>query len=166
MADVENLALRWNEATANHPVVRRFLPWAESLLDAARVSAGCGLDFQADLLAQRVENRLEKLLSIPVYTGEVEPLDLRWESQGLPQDPDGKRQERLWRRVRSMRSHRLPFQGEGHPEAQGLAWGPYNQQSAVAEALSAVAAVDPLWVDDLLERERSLRSIDRLLGLG
>jgi hypothetical protein len=60
----------------------------------------------------------------------------------------------------------MPFQGEGHPQAQGLAWGPYNQQSAVAEALSAVAGVDPLWVDDLLERERSLRSIDRLLGLG
>jgi len=165
-SDAEGLALRWTEAAADHPVVRRFLPWAESLLDAVRVSAGCGLEIQADLLVRRAQKRLDVLLAIPVRTGEAEPLAVQWESRGLPSDPDARRQEGLWRRVRSMRSHRLPFQGEGHPQAQGLAWGPYNQQSAVAEALSAVAGVDPLWVDDLLERERSLRSIDRLLGLG
>lgn len=165
MADLEVLSDRWTQAAADHPLVRRFLPWAESLLDAARVSAGCGLAYQAELLAGRAERKLETLRAIPVRTGEVQPLDVRWEGQELPSDPDVQRQERLWRRVRSMRSHRMPFQGEGHPRAQGLAWGPYNQQSAVAEALSAVAGVDPLWVDDLLERERSLRTIDALLGL-
>ena len=164
--DLETLSVRWTESAAQHPVVRRFLPWAESLLDAARVSAGCGLECQARLLALRAEKRLGSLLSIPVQTGEVEPISVRWDGDGLPVAPDSRRQDRLWRRVRSMRSHRMPFQGEGHPEAQGLAWGPYNRQSAVAEALSAVAGVDPLWVDDLLERERSLRSVDRLLGLG
>ena len=164
-ADLEDLSRRWSEAIANHPVVRRFHPWAESLIDAARVSAGCGLEVQAELLAWRVEKRLESLLSIPVRTTAMEPLDAGWSGDGLPTLPDVTRQERLWRRVRSMRSRRLPFRGEGHPGAQGLAWGPYNRQSAVAEALSAVAGADPLWVDDLLERERSLRSIDRLLGL-
>ncbi len=165
-ADVQHLAQRWTAAAEDHPVVRRFLPWAESLLDAARVSTGCGLDFQAHLLAQSAEKRLDRLLSIPVQTRQIEPLTVRWESEGLVPAPDARRQERLGRRVRSMRSHRMPFRGEGHPQAQGLAWGPYNHQSAVAEALSAVAGVDPLWVDDLLERERSLRAIDALLGLG
>ena len=165
-SDIEALSGRWSEAAEHHPVVRRFLPWAGSLLDAARVSAGCGLDFQAELLALRAGTRLDSLLSVPVRASEVEPLSEGWKSAGLPVAPEADRQQRLWRRVRSMRSRRMPFRGEGHPEAKGLAWGPYNRQSAVAEALSAVASVDPLWVDDLLERERSLRTIDALLGLG
>ncbi|HXP90285.1 MAG TPA: hypothetical protein VN931_05075 [Fibrobacteria bacterium] len=163
--DVDDLVRRWEEAASTHPVVGRFLPWALTLLDAARVSAGCDLGFQADRLLAKARRRLENLLETPVGSGRIEPLEVRWEAPELPKKPDGMRQERLGRRVRSMRSHRLPFRGEGHPQARGLAWGPYNRQSAVAEALSAVAAVDPLWVDDLLERERSLRSIDLLLGL-
>jgi hypothetical protein len=164
--DIEALSGLWSEAAGHHPVARRFLPWAESMLDAARISAGCGLEFQTEVLVTRVQGRLESLLSIPVHTGDVESIPVVWESAGLPSAPENDRQQRIWRRVRSMRSHRMPFRGEGHPEAQGLAWGPYNRQSAVAEALSAVASVDPLWVDDLLERERSLRTVDALLGLG
>jgi len=163
---LDELARKWEDAASTHPVVGRFLPWARTLLDAARVSAGCDLEFQAGRLAAQVERRLGSLLEIPVPTGKLAPLGVRWEPGELPPTPDGHRQELLGRRVRSMRSHRLPFRGEGHPKARGLAWGPYNRQSAVAEALSAVASVDPLWVDDLLERERSLRTVDRLLGLG
>jgi hypothetical protein len=163
--ELDDSARRWEEAASTHPVVGRFLPWARILLDAARVSARCGLEFQANRLAAKAQRKLESLLEIPVRSGRIAPLDVRWEVRDLPQKSDGKRQERLGRRVRSMRSHRLPFRGEGHPQVRGLAWGPYNRQSAVAEALSALAAVDPLWVDDLLERERSLRSIELLLGL-
>jgi len=162
---LDELAREWEGAAATHPVVARFLPWAHTLLDAARTSAACDLEFQADRLAARARKRLETLLEIPVPTGRIAPLDVRWTPGDLPAKPDPRRQERLGRRVRSMRSHRLPFRGEGHPKARGLAWGPYNRQSAVAEALSAIASVDPLWVDDLLERERSLRTIDLLLGL-
>lgn len=166
MIDIEEIDRRWSEASEQHPVVRRLRPWAHSILEAARVSAVCGLHDQADQLALRASRRLETAREIPVPDAAARPLAARWDSRELPPSPDDRRRKDLSRKVRSLRSHRLPFSGQGHPKARGLAWGPYNQQSALAEALSAIAAADPLWVDDLLERERTLRSIDRLLGLG
>jgi hypothetical protein len=163
--DIEEIHRRWTESSPRHPVVRRLLPWAESLLDAARISTTCGLQPQARRLAARVQARLEELERVPVADAAVKPIDSRWDARELPAFPDDARRKKLSRRVRSLRSHRMPFSGQGHPKARGLAWGPYNQQSALAEALSAIAGADPLWVDDLLERERTLRSIDRLLGL-
>lgn len=163
--DLQDLSRRWTEAAQAHPVVRRLLPWAESLLDAADISRTCGLDAQARDIAARVEARLEAVVAKPSIHQAPPDLAADWNSQGLPSEPDSKRQERLWRRVRSLRAHRLPFAGEGHPREQGLAWGPYNRQSAVAEALSAMAGVDPLWVDELLERERAMRTVDSLLGI-
>lgn len=162
----EDLSRRWAELAAANPAARRLLPWAESLLDAARVSRTCGLEGQAQDIEGRVLRRLESVQSRPSLSQEPPRLSSDWASAGLPTSPDPRRTEWLWRRVRSLRARRLPFAGEGHPREQGLAWGPYNRQSAVAESLSSIASVDPLWVDDLLERERALRSIDKLLGLG
>jgi hypothetical protein len=163
--DIEEIDRLWEESSRRHPVVQRLLPWARSLLDAARLSAGCGLPDQADRLAEHARDRLERIEAIPVPESAFAPLTVQWDPRQLPSPASDLRRENLSRRVRSLRAHRMPFSGQGHPKARGLAWGPYNQQSALAEALSAIAAADPLWVDDLLERERSLRAIDRLLGL-
>lgn len=166
MADpLEALRARWQQAAQSHPVARRFLPWAERLLDGAEVSRTCSLSAQADILLDRVSRRLESIETSCVSGREPVSLSVGWSSDGLPPAPDIRRVESLHRQVRTLRAHRMPFRGEGHPGFRGLAWGPYNRQSAVAEALSAVAALDPLRVDDILERERSLRAIDSLLGL-
>lgn len=134
------------------------------MLDAASVSATCGMALQERLLLGKVHKRLEELLARPETSREKLELACGWNPEGLSVPPPRSRQEALWRKVRLLRAHRQPFRGEGHPEFRGLAWGPYNRQSSVAEALSAAAKVDPLWVDDFLERERSLRLIDGLLG--
>ena len=152
----------WQEA--KHPVARRLLPWATSMLAAARESLQCGLDRQTEVLLERVLARLASIGSLESQTKDEANLLTLWDGSGLPAAPTGDRQARVYRKVRSMRAARLPFQGEFHPEAMGLAWGPYNQQSAVAEALKAAARVDPLWVDDFLEREKAMRSLDELLG--
>lgn len=120
---------------------------------------------QERLLLGKVHKRLEELLAKPGSSRQKIELSCGWNPEGLPAFPSRSRQEALWRKVRLLRAHRQPFRGEGHPEFRGLAWGPYNRQSSVAEALSAAAKVDPLWVDDFLERERSLRLIDVLLGV-
>lgn len=164
--DPGTLSRRWEQSAATHPVVRRFLPWANRLLDAASVSRACGLERQADQLLHRVATRLETLLARPDLSREEVRLASTWSAEGLSGAPSRSRQEALWRKVRLLRAQRQPFRGEGHPGFRGLAWGPYNRQSSVAEALSAAAKVDPLWVDDFLERERSLRLIDQLLGSG
>ncbi|HNY31786.1 MAG TPA: hypothetical protein PKO15_12940 [Fibrobacteria bacterium] len=161
-----SLSRRWQEVAQSHPVARRFLPWAMRLLDAAAVSRSCGLDSQAERLEGRVKVRLDELLARPGSTQVKMELDSTWSPEGLAVWPTRSRQETLWRKVRLLRAQRQPFRGEGHPGFRGLAWGPYNRQSSVAEALSAAAKVDPLWVDDFLERERSMRLIDTLLGLG
>lgn len=163
---VHDLGEAWAEAVAGRPAARRLLPWAESLLDAAKVSRACGLEGQAREIEDRLRRRLETVLSRPSPGQEIPRVDVGWNAAGLPEEPDPRRIEGVWRRVRAMRARRMPFAGEGHPREQGLAWGPYNGQSSVAEALSAIAAVDPLWVDELLERERSMRSIDAILGTG
>ncbi len=164
--DPSALLVRWQDAAATRPVARRLLPWAQRLLDATSVSSACGLSAQADVIATRVLRRLEEILRQPSTSQEKAALTSGWNPDGLAPSPSRSRQESVWRRVRLLRAHRQPFRGEGHPEFRGLAWGPYNRQSSVAEALSAAAKVDPLWVDDFLERERSLRLIDALLGLG
>ncbi|MBK9575718.1 MAG: hypothetical protein IPK50_21340 [Fibrobacterota bacterium] len=164
--DPTELSRRWQEAASTRPAARRFLSWAQRLLDAAMVSQACGLTAQADHLADKARVRLEAILAQPSTARDKIELTSGWNPDGLAPNPARSRQEALWRRVRLLRAHRQPFRGEGHPEFRGLAWGPYNRQSSVAEALSAAAKVDPLWVDDFLERERSLRLIDGLLGLG
>lgn len=161
---LDGLEAAWREASAERPVARRFEPWARSLLAAARESLACRLERQAGLLADRVQARLDVLLAAPRHDhGEIR-LETAWDSAGLPKPPGTDRSARVWRRVRALRAARLPFQGEQHPAARGLAWGPYNRQSAVAETLQAAARVDALWVDDFLEREKAMRALDELLG--
>ena len=161
---LDDALARWQEVAKDQPVARRFLSWAESLIGSARESASCGLDRQAQLLLDRTTIRLESILAMPSAGPEDAALAAAWDPSGLPRMASGERQARVWRRVRSLRAARLPFQGEHHPAAMGLAWGPYNRQSAVAEALKAAAQVDPLWVDDFLEREKAMRALDGLLG--
>ncbi len=161
---LEGLEAAWREASAERPVVRRLEPWAHGLIAAARESLACRLDRQAGILLDRVQMRLDALLAMPGHDdGEIR-LAAVWDSTGLPKPVGSDRSARVWRRVRALRAARLPFQGEYHPAARGLAWGPYNQQSAVAETLQAAARVDALWVDDFLEREKAMRALDELLG--
>ncbi len=155
----------WQELAKIRPIAARFLPWAESLLAAARESAVCGLDRQAELLLARIQARADSIGTAPFESDKEVRLEAVWNPKGLPPPANPQRQARVWRKIRSLRSARLPFQGEHHPAAMGLAWGPYNQQSAVAEALKAAASVDPLWVDDFLEREKAMRALDGLLGM-
>jgi len=162
--ELDAVQTRWQEAAKTQPVANRFLPWAETLIGAARESATCGLVKQAEMLLGRVDARLGQILSMPSHGDDEVALTAAWDSNGLPKPVSGERQAKVWRRVRSLRAARLPFQGEHHPGAMGLAWGPYNRQSAVAEALKAAAQVDPLWVDDFLEREKAMRALDGLLG--
>jgi hypothetical protein len=162
---LEQLEAAWLEAASQRPVAKRLEPWARTLLGAARESLTCRLERQAELLLDRVGTRLESLLAMPVSANQDIRLETVWKAEGLPKPPGADRQTRIWRRVRSLRAARLPFQGEHHPAAMGLAWGPYNRQSAVAEALKAAAQVDPLWVDDFLEREKAMRILDGLLGV-
>lgn len=162
---LEDLEAAWREAAARRPVVKRFEPWARTLLDAARESLTCRLERQAGLFLDRVQARLDALLALPAPDHQDLRLQAGWDPAGLPKPVGTDRQTRVWRRVRSLRAARLPFQGEHHPAAMGLAWGPYNRQSAVAEALKAAARIDPLWVDDFLEREKAMRLLDGLLGV-
>ncbi len=154
----------WREAAGKLPVAKRLLPWAESLLAAAQESATCGLETQADALLVRAMARLAAIKALPSRDSSEVRLATEWDASGLPSTSTRERQTGVWRRVRALRAARLPFQGEHHPAARGLAWGPYNQQSAVAEALKGAALVDPLWVDDFLEREKAMRALDALLG--
>ena len=162
---LERLEAAWHEAAQQRPVVKRLEPWASALLGAARESLTCHLERQAGLFADRVQARLESLLAMPLPSNQEIRLETTWSPEGVPKPVSGDRQTRVWRRVRSLRAARLPFQGDQHPGAMGLAWGPYNRQSAVAEALKAAAQIDPLWVDDLLEREKAMRTLDGLLGV-
>jgi len=155
----------WREAAGRQPVAKRLLPWAQSLLAAAQESATCGLETQADALLERAMSRLAAVQALPTGDDSEVKLATVWDASGLPSASTRERQTGVWRRVRALRAARLPFQGEHHPAAMGLAWGPYNQQSAVAEALKGAALVDPLWVDDFLEREKAMRALDALLGL-
>lgn len=161
---LERTSSSWREAAERSPVAKRLEPWADSLLAAARESLACGLEVQARGLAERVEARLESVLAMPSHDSEPTKLEAEWKTDGLPATPGRDRETKVWRRVRALRAVRLPFQGEQHPAAMGLAWGPYNRQSAVAEALKAAARVDPLWVDDFLEREKAMRALDGILG--
>ncbi len=155
----------WRDAAGRQPVAKRLLPWAESLLAAAQESATCGLGIQAEALLERAMSRLATIQALPSGDRSEVKLSAAWDASGLPAASTRERQTGVWRRVRALRAARLPFQGEHHPAAMGLAWGPYNQQSAVAEALKGAALVDPLWVDDFLEREKAMRALDALLGL-
>ena len=161
---LEALEAQWQEAAQQRPVAKRLEPWARTLLAAARESLTCRLERQAGLFLDRVQAKLDGLLAKPLATSQDIRLQTGWNPEGLPPPASGERQARVWRRVRSLRAARLPFQGEHHPGAMGLAWGPYNRQSAVAEALKAAAQIDPLWVDDFLEREKAMRTLDGLLG--
>lgn len=134
------------------------------MLSAAERSAACGLFDQA----ARIVARIEAVLPDDAPRHQKPELHGDWNIPGGSIDPKGSlrsREEALWRRVRKLRASRRPYDGAQHPGRQGLAWGPYNRTSAVVEALEAAARVDPLWVDDLLERERAAGAIDRLLGL-
>jgi hypothetical protein len=162
---LERLEAAWREVAQRRPVAKRLEPWARTLLGAARESLTCRLERQAGLFLDRVQARLDDLSAIPLASNQDIRLEAAWNPEGLPKPVGGDRQERVWRRVRSLRAARLPFQGEHHPGAMGLAWGPYNRQSAVAEALKAAARLDPLWVDDFLEREKAMRTLDGLLGV-
>jgi hypothetical protein len=161
---LEGLEAAWQEAARQRPVAKRLEPWARTLLAAARDSLTCRLEVQASLFMDRVQARLDGLLAMPLPGNQEIKLQASWNADGLPRPVGSERQTRVWRRVRSLRAARLPFQGEHHPGAMGLAWGPYNRQSAVAEALKAAAQIDPLWVDDFLEREKAMRILDGLLG--
>lgn len=156
---IEALAARWDEAQG--AVAIRMRPWAARMLDAARTSLACGLVPQAERLLERVERTLPQRTEGP----RVVSLQVSWNAEGVPRIPAAKREEELWRKVRSLRSQRRPYDGAQHPGRRGLAWGPYNRASAVVEMLECAARVDPLWVDDFLERDRAASAIDRLLGI-
>lgn len=157
--DIERLEARWREAQG--PAAGRLRTWGLALLQAARLSASCGLERQARILLERAASRLPAQASRQARPS----LSASWNREGLPVEPSLRREEAQWRRIRSLRASRRPYDGAQHPGRQGLAWGPYNRASAVVEALEAAAAVDPLWVDDVLERERAAGAIDALLGL-
>lgn len=156
---LDELSSRWEAASG--PSASRMKPWATRMLDAARTSIDCGLMAQAGLLLDRVERAIPR---DEASTRSFE-ISVKWNGEGLPRMPGTKREEELWRRVRSLRSARRPYDGAQHPERKGLAWGPYNRASAVVETLEMAARVDPLWVDDFLERDRAAGAIDRLLGI-
>lgn len=158
IAEIEALEGRW-EALAGPSA--RLVPWARSLLQAARLSLACGLDAQAAVLVERAA----KAFPARSETARRPELKSSWSVEGLPKAPSIRREEAQWRRIRSLRASRRPYDGAQHPGKQGLAWGPYNRASAVVEALEAAARVDPLWVDDILERERASGAIDALLGI-
>lgn len=157
--EIEKAESLWKSSRG--PSAGRLRPWGLALLDAARMSAACGLERQARQLLERSTSRLppERPL-IPKAA-----LATSWNREGLPKEPSMRREEAQWRRIRSLRASRRPYDGAQHPGKHGLAWGPYNRASAVVEALEAAAGVDPLWVDDVLERERAAGAIDALLGI-
>lgn len=150
---------RWENAEGEG--VRRMRPWAARMLDAAATSLSCGLQAQAENLLARVEARFPKDVEGPRQIA----FQVAWKSDGLPRTPSTEREKTLWRKVRSLRSARRPYDGAQHPERRGLAWGPYNRASAVVETLELAARIDPLWVDDFIERERAAGAIDHLLGI-
>jgi hypothetical protein len=157
--EIEQLEDLWKAAKG--PSAERLRPWGLALLDAARLSAACGLDHQAKQLVARSSSRLPSNSTASAGVA----LGVSWNREGLPREPSMRREEAQWRRIRSLRASRRPYDGAQHPGKQGLAWGPYNRASAVVEALEAAAGVDPLWVDDVLERERAAGAIDALLGI-
>lgn len=157
--EIERAEASWTSSQG--PSSARLRSWGLSLLEAARMSLACGLERQARLLLDRSIARLPPqtlLASRP-------ELSTSWNREGLPKEPSLRREEAQWRRIRSLRASRRPYDGAQHPGKQGLAWGPYNRASAMVEALEAAACVDPLWVDDVLERERAAGAIDALLGV-
>ena len=159
-ARIEEMRGRWDAAKG--AVVERMRPWAMRLIDAARTSLACGLEAQAFALIERVECHFPKDVEGPRRIA----FQVSWNVEGLPRAPSIEREKTLWRRVRALRSARRPYDGVQHPGRQGLAWGPYNRASAVIETLELAARIDPLWVDDFLERERAAGAIDHLLGIG
>ena len=150
---------RWENAEGEG--VQRMRLWAERMLDAAETSLSCGMQAQAELLLERVEGRFPK----DVEGSRQIVFQTAWKSDGLPRAPSADREKTLWRKVRTLRSARRPYDGAQHPERHGLAWGPYNRASAVVETLELAARIDPLWVDDIIERERAAGAIDHLLGI-
>jgi hypothetical protein len=156
--EIAALEARWAEARG--PGATALRAWASAILQAARTSLACGLSTQARLLLDKAAARL------PVGGQGPRRLELgaTWNPKDLPVRPSARREEAQWRRIRSLRSARRPYDGSQHPGRQGLAWGPYNRASAVVEALENAARRDALWVDDFLERERATGAIDRLLG--
>lgn len=156
---IDALAARWEAAPGGGAA--RMKPWAARMLEAARTSFACGLAAQAERLLERVERALPPLTEGPRTIA----IHVAWNAGGLPSTPVVKREEELWRMVRFLRSKRRPYDGAQHPGRRGLAWGPYNRASAVVEMLECAARVDPLWVDDFLERDRAAGAIDRLLGI-
>ena len=100
MIDIEEIDRLWEESSRRHPVVQRLLPWARSLLDAARLSAGCGLPDQADRLAEHARDRLERIEAIPVPESAFAPLTVQWDPRQLPSPASDLRRENLSRRVR------------------------------------------------------------------
>jgi len=157
--ELANLVSRWE--AVDGPPDSHLKKWAITLIQAARASLSCGLEAQARVLMERAESRLPTHVESPKCV----ELKVSWNAEGLPRTPSIRREEAQWRQVRSLRSARRPYDGAQHPGKQGLAWGPYNRASAVVEALEAAARIDPLWVDDFLERERASASIDHLLGI-
>lgn len=160
IAEIEALEARWREVTG--PSAGKLRVWAGALLHAARISQACGLEPQARELVSRCASRLPT--NDPSRAAKP-TLGVSWNREGLPKEPSLRREEAQWRRIRSLRASRRPYDGAQHPGKQGLAWGPYNRASAVVEALEAAARIDPLWVDDVLERERAAGAIDSLLGI-
>lgn len=156
--EIERAEAAW--AASQGPSSARLRSWGQSLLEAARLSVACGLERQARLLLDRSVAGLPP----PLLASRPE-LSTSWNREGLPKEPSLRREEAQWRRIRSLRASRRPYDGAQHPGRQGLAWGPYNRASAMVEALEAAASVDPLWVDDVLERERAAGAIDALLGV-
>lgn len=156
---LEELALRWE--SAGGPGAARMKPWAARMLEAARSSRSCGLDAQVDELLDRLERALPAEVEGPRRIA----FDASWKSDSLPSGASPRREEELWRRVRALRAARRPYDGAQHPGRKGLAWGPYNRASAVIETLERAAAIDPLWVDDFIERERAAGAIEALLGI-
>lgn len=157
--EIERVEALWK--SSGGPSAEKLRAWGLALLDAARMSAACGLERQARQLLERSASRLPPEAPLVPKAS----LATSWNRDGLPKEPSMRREEAQWRRIRSLRASRRPYDGAQHPGKHGLAWGPYNRASAVVEALEASAGVDALWVDDVLERERAAGAIDALLGI-
>lgn len=67
------------------------------------------------------------------------------------------------RRLRFLRSRRRPW-NKPRPASQEQTIGLYNRQGVTGDVLEMAARQAPLWVDDLLELERSFASLDALLA--
>jgi hypothetical protein len=131
------------------------------MLEAARTSFACGLAAQAERLLERVESALPP----PSEGPRTVAIQVAWNASGLPSASIAKREEELWRKVRSLRSRRRPYDGA---QIRGVGdWPGAPLQSGFGGGRNARMRRPrrPFVGGRLLERDRAAGAIERLLGI-